>query len=409
MPNTFVYPSWVSMEPLRLLINQWEIASIFTSNWNAEFKREFAVGETITVKKPIRVTVTDGLGLITSPLAPQTTTISLNQPFHIGIEWDDFEKVMYMERPNDQIRRLYLEPVAQKLYQEVESRAALFAYQNTPNAFGVNGTNPTTSAPFLAAQDRLHDKSAPVSDRKLFLSSRMMTSFLTNQAVQFNPAAEITQQYKKGVVGMAHGWEWYRSNSLYRHTAGTWAGAVTVSGAGQSGSSLLVNCTNGDTFLKGDWFSILNVNFVNPNTLRVPAGNQVQHYVVTQDVTAAGTTATLPIYPAIVGPGTAFQNVDALPANLAALTLCPGTATPNGLVGTQGLALAPNAFAIVGASYERPPNVECSYTRDPETGLSIRFTRQWDIRTAKTYSRWDMCIGFGVLYADECAARVVGA
>lgn len=409
MPNTFVFPTWVSMEPLRQLLNRLEIASIFTSNWNSEFKREFAVGETITVKKPNRVNVTDGLGLVTSPMAPQTTTISLNQPFHIGLEWDDFEKVMYMERPDDQIRRLYLEPVAQKLYQEVESRAALFAYQNTPNVFGILGTNPVLPTPFLNAADRLHDKSAPTDERKMIISSRMMTSFLVPQPVQFNPAPEITQQYKKGVVGTAHGWEWYRSNSLYRHTAGTWAAAVTVNLAGQSGSNLNVNCTNGDTFLKGDVFSILNVNFVNPNTLRVPAGNQVQHYVLTQDVTAAGATASLPIYPPIIGPGTAFQNVDALPANLAALTSWPGTAGPNGLSGTQGLALAPNAFAIVGASYERPPNVQCSFTRDPETGLAIRFTRQWDIQTAKTYSRWDMCIGFGVLYADECAARVVGA
>jgi hypothetical protein len=257
----------------------------------------------------------------------------------------------------------------------------------------------------------MHDKSAPNNDRKMFLTSRMMSSFLAAQAVQFNPSDEISRQYKKGVVGMAHGWEWFRSNSLWRHTAGTWQvpAANTIAGAGQSGSSLLVNCTNGDTFLKGDVFSILNVNFVNPNTLRVPSGLQVQHFVVTQDVTATATTATLPIYPPIVGPGTAFQNVDALPANIALMSLWPGTVTASGLVGTQGLALAPNAFAIVGASYEKPPNVECSYIRDPKSGLAIRFTRQWDIKTSKTYSRWDMCIGFGVLYADECAARLVGA
>lgn len=409
MPNTFTFPSWVAMEPLRLLVNRLAIAGKFAANWNDEFKREFAVGETVTLKKPNRYTVTDGLALATQPLQVQTTTVSLNQPFHIGIEWDDFEKVIEMERSTEQINRLYLEPVAEKLFQEVESRAALFAYQNTPNVFGALGTNPTAATPFMDAHDRLHDKSAPDTKLDVFVSSRMMSSFLANQAVQFQPAQEIGEQYKTDIVGKAHGMTWHRSNSLYRHTAGTGVTALSVTGAGQSGSSLSVTGTNGQTLKKGDAISIADVNFVNPNTLRVPAGNQVQHFLITADVTLTAGPDIIGIFPAIVGPGSPFQNVDALPGNGAVITLWPGTTTPSGKAGTQGLLLAPNAFAIVGAKYEKPPNVQCSYAKDPTSGLSIRFTRQWDIQTAKTYSRWDMCIGFGVLYADECAARVVGA
>jgi hypothetical protein len=258
----------------------------------------------------------------------------------------------------------------------------------------------------------MHDKSGLKEGQvpPAFISSRMMTSFLTNQAVQFNPQSSISAQYKGGVVDAAHGLEWVRSNSLYRHTAGTWAGAVTVtSGAASRRATLAVTCTTGDTFKQGDAFSILNVNFVNPMTRRVPSGNQVQHFVVTADVTASSTSATFPIYPPIYGPGSQFQNVDALPAASAALTLWPGTSSPNGKAGTNGLVIGKDAFAIVGAKYERPPNTVCSYAQDPKTKLSIRFTRQWDIKTSKTYSRWDMAVGFGVLYADEAAARIVGA
>lgn len=409
MANTFTYPSWVAMEPLRLLLNKLSIAKSFSTKWNKEFDREFAVGETITVKKPNRYTVTDGLALVPQPLSTPTTTINLNQPMNIGFEWDDFDKVVNMERPNDQINRLYIEPAAEKLYQEIESRAALFAYQNTPNVFGVLGTNPTAATPFFDAFDRLSDKSAPEGSRRLFVSSRMISSFLANQTVQFNPPDEIGKQYRKHVIGTAHGMEWDRVNSLYRHTIGTWAGAVTVTGAGQAGTSLIITGTNGDTLKAGDKLSIANVNFVNPNTLRVPSGNQVQHFTVVQDYTLTAGPDTITIYPAIVGPGSPFQNVDALPANGAALTLWPGTSSPSGKAGTVGLLLADNAFALVGAKYEKPPNVQSSYASDPQTGLSIRFTRQWDIMTAKTYSRWDMAVGFGVLYADECAACVVGA
>jgi hypothetical protein len=407
--NDFTVPAWVAMEPLRLLLNKLEIAGRMSTNWNDEFKRDFAVGEVITVKKPNRFKAVDGLELEEQPLSTPTTTINLNQPFHVAFAWDDFEKVINMEKPDENVRRLYIEPAAEEMYQQIESRAALFAYQNTPNVFGVLGTNPTDNSSFLDARDRLHDKAGLKGIPGAFVSSRMMTSFLRNQSVQMNPAADISKQYRKGIVDEVAGLEWFRTASLYRHTAGTWAGAVTVNGAGQSGSTLNVTCTTGDTFKQGDSFSILNVNFVNPQTRRVPSGNQVQHFVVQADVTGVASAAALPIYPPIAGPGDVFQNVDALPAAGAALTLWPGTSSPNGKAGTQGLVLGDDAFAIVGAKYERPPNVVCSYAQDPNTKLSIRFTRQWDIKTTKTYSRWDMAVGFGVLYADEAAARVVGA
>lgn len=407
--NQFNNTDWVSLEILRLLLNKLVIAEMFNTNWNDEFKKDFAVGDTITLKKPARFTTRTGLGYSAQNISRQTTTISLDQIFGVDFEWDDYEKLVKLERSEGELRQNYLEPAAQKLFQEVESRAALFAYQNTPNVFGVLGTNPTTSTPFLDAEARLFDKSAPEGDRRMIIGARMMASFLGNQVVQFQPSSEIARQYKQGVVGMAHGWEWYRAQSLYRHTAGTIASTYTVSGSNQSGSSLLVNCTIGDTWKKGDVLSILNVNFLNPNTLRVPDGNQVQHFVVTADVTASGSTATLPIYPSIIGPGSPYQNVDALPVSGDTITHWPGTNTPNGLSGAQGLGLTKDAFAIAFGKFAKPNVGDSSYIKDPKTGASIRFWRASDIDDSKTKNRFDMCIGFGVLYADECAVRVVGA
>jgi hypothetical protein len=47
--------------------------------------------------------------------------------------------------PDEQIQRLYLKPAYEEMKQQLESRAALFAKNNTPNVFGVLGTNPTAS------------------------------------------------------------------------------------------------------------------------------------------------------------------------------------------------------------------------------------------------------------------------
>lgn len=413
MPNQFLNTSFVSMKILQLLINKYEIAEMFNTNWNDEFKRDFAVGDAVTLKKPARFTIRDGMTYSAQAIARQSTTISLDQVFGIDFEWDDYEKAVNLERSEAELKKNYFDPIAQKLFQEVESRCAEYAYQNTPNVFGVLGTNPTTASPFLDAESRLFDKSAPDGDRKMIISSRMMASFLANQAVQFQPSSEIARQYKKGVVGMAHGWEWYRSQSLYRHTAGTWQSSVSVNGAVASGSSSMsVNCTSGDTFKKGDKFSITDCNFVNPNTLRVPAGNQVQHFVITQDVTAGASTATIYFSPAVYGPGSPYQNVDALPADTKALTLWPGTSSPNGKAGTVGLGLTKHAFAIAYAKFDSPKqsSVEVvSQTRDPNTGANIRFVRDWDLKESRYRNRFDMCIGFGLLYPDEGAVCLAGA
>jgi hypothetical protein len=120
--------------------------------------------------------------------------------------------------------------------------------------------------------------------------------------------------------------------------------------------------------------------------------------------------ATISISPSIYGPSSNYQNVDALPANAAALTLFPGTGSPNGKAGVNSLALSRDAFALVGVKLEVPKACEmASQTRDPDTGISVRFVRMFDPQQSKMVNRFDVLIGFGRLYSDSCAVRVLGA
>ena len=66
-----------------------------------------------------------------------------------------------------------------------------------------------------------------------------------------------------GTVGDLAGFEFFESNSLFSHTAGTWAAAVTVNGANQSGTQLTITAGVGTTFNAGDKISIAGVNRVN--------------------------------------------------------------------------------------------------------------------------------------------------
>lgn len=398
------------MEVLRLLINKKQVAESFNTDFDKDFDKEFPVGAQIQVKFPQRFTIRNGLGYTPQGINRIATTVNLDQIFGIDFEWDDYEAAVKLERSMDQIRKQYLEPAADQLAQELDSRCAQFAYQNASNVVGTLGADPTTLATYLDADKRLFEKACPPGDRSLCLSASANASIVPQLQGLLNPSPEISRQYKTGVMGDAVGFRWYRSNSLYSHTAGTFAGAVTVSGGGQSGGSLVIIGTGGDTLKKGDKISILNVNAVNPVTRRIAGAKNPQNFTVLQDYTLTGGADTIQILPAIYGPGSQYQNVDALPAGGAAITLWPGTVAPNGKVGTVNLAMTKYGFALVGAKLYTPKAVEmATQHQDPETGLAVRFVKAWDPVRSMQVHRFDMLAGFGSLYQDNGAVCIAGA
>ena len=409
MAQNFLDTNWVSMKILWILQNALEIASVFNTEWESEFGKSFPVGSSVQVKLPQRWVVTNGLGYQPQGINRLATTINLDQVFGIHFEWDSYERLVKMERSAEELEENYLRPAAVQLAQEVDSRAAKFAYQNCSNVVGTLGTDSTSIDIFAQAEERLYEKACPKGLRHLVLSPSLMRSYVTTNVTQFNPAPEISRMFRTGVLGTAAGWEWYRSNSLYRHTVGTAAtGGVTITGANQSGNLLSVTGTNGQTFKQGDKFSIAAVNGVNPSTRR--AGSMgAQEFTVLQDVTLTGGTDTIPVSPAIYGPGSQYQNVDALPANGAALTIWPGTPNPSGVSGLVSLGLSKFAFAMSGGKFETPKAVErAEQTEDPDTGMSVRFVRAWDQRESKMTNRFDMALGFGNLYPDNGAVAIAG-
>lgn len=400
------------MESLRILVNKLVMPQFFNTSYSREFTKEYPIGETLRVKLPQRFTVRDGLGYSPQAINRINTTITCNQIFGVDFEWDSAEKALNMERGEDQVRSQYIEPIMAQLAQEIDSRCIQWAYQNTNNIVGVLGTNPTTITTFQQARQRLIEKACPPGKKKgMVIAPSINTSLVPALANTFNPTSEISKQYKEGSIGILSGFDWYESPALYKHTAGTWASTVSVKGASQSGSSLTITATGGDTFNVGDVFSIANVKAVNPSTRRVIDTSNNAQFVVTQALTAVGGGIdVIQISPSIFGPGSQYQNVDLLPVDGATMTLFPGTTGPNGLSGLQNLAITEDAFALVGVQLEKPKAVEVSsQTRDPESGIAIRFVRAWDNIQSKMTNRFDVLLGFGNLYPDNCSVRVLGA
>ncbi len=410
MANNFLTVGWVSMKILWFLQNSLEVAAVFNTEWESEFGKAFPVGSSFQIKQPQSWLVTSGLGYQPQGIGRISTTVNLDQLRGIHFEWDSYERLVKMERSEKEIEENYLYPAGRQLAQQVDSDAALWATLNSSNVVGQLGTDATTIGVFTDAERRLFEKACPKGKRHLCLSPSLMDSYVKNNVTQFNPAPEISRMFRTGVIGTAGGWEWYRSNSLYKVTAGTAAThGVTVTGANQSGSSIIVTGTNGDTILQGDKFTLANVNGVNPRTRR--AGTMgLQNFTAVQSLTLTGGNDTLMISPPIFGPGSQYQNVDSLPANAAAFVFWPGTTSPSGLSGTISLGLSPFAFAIAGGRLEKPEKVERSERyEDEETGMSVRFVRAWDQRESKMTNRYDMAYGFGNFYNDAAAICIAGA
>lgn len=413
MPNTFDYASWLSMECLDLLETKRAVSQGFNTDFNKEFTQKFPIGDSAGVPFPQQFTVREGLEYTPQAINRRRTTVEWDEPFGIDFEWDSAEQMLRAPRGQEKVRKEILEPAMSQLAAEIDWRCARYAGRYAANVVGALGTNPTSfDSSSAAARQMLAELGCPATGEKMMIIPPAVNRSLKNASIgYFNPVTDITKQFRTGIVGSGDGFEWYESPSLYRHTAGTWAGAVTVTSThtGTAAiSSIVVTCTTGDTFKDGDKISIANVLPVHPQTRRT-FGTAAKQFTIVGDVTGASSSATLTISPSIYGPGSQYQNVDALPLASAALTLWPGTGSPSGKIGQLGLAFHRNAFALLTAELETPKSTSVelvSTSRDPDTGVQVRFIRAWDNRSSKMTNRFDVMIGFGRLYNDACAVAV---
>jgi hypothetical protein len=411
--NNFATTNWVSMKILWYFKNSYEVAAQFNSDWESEFGKSFPIGSSAQIKFPQQWLTTKGLAYQEQGIQRLVTSVNLDQIANVHFGWDSYERLVKMERSEKELEDSYLYPAGQALAQQIDTDAADWARRYTSNVVGTLGTDSTTLDFALAAEQMLFAYACPAAaERYLCLSPQLMRSYVKTNVTQFNPQKAISDMYRKGVIGDAAGWKWVRSNSLAAHTVGTAPShATTVSGANQSGSLLTIIGTAADTIQPGDKFNIALVNAVNPAT-RVKNGLGLKQFVYTGGApfVLTGGADQIPIFPAIFGPGSAYSNVDALPANGAALTFWPGTTTPSGLSGTVSLGLSNYAFAKAFGKFENPEAVEkAERSTDPETGAEVAFVRAWDQFNRKMTNRFDMCYGFGNLRADYSAVAVAGA
>ncbi|MDN7814663.1 P22 phage major capsid protein family protein [Burkholderia vietnamiensis] len=401
MSNTLLTPVKILDESLMILENN----LAFTSRANRDYSDEFAVsgakiGATVNARKPNRFVGTTGAALNIENVNETSVPITLTTQFHVDFTFSSQELTLIVDEFADRYLRPAMATIANKIDFDGLGLAA-----NVANNVGTVGTTPNDIKVLLDAGVKLDNEATPRDGRRTAVWDPATNgSMVKSAAGLFNPSAKIGEQYESGIFSPSGlGFDIGMDQNVNTFTTGTRTNG-TVSGAGQTGSSLLVTGLGaGGTVKKGDTFTVAGVFGVNPQNRQ--STGVLRQFTVLADATADGSgNATLSIFPAIntAASNQQYQTVSAGPANAAAVTWDIAASTQY----VANLTYHRDAFTLATADLEDVSKYGAWGARRVHKGISMRIARQYAIGTDTVPCRIDVLYGWAAIY-PELACRIV--
>lgn len=395
--NQYLTLTDITYECARVLVNNLVAGKYVNRSYDDRFARTGAkVGDTTNLRLPVRNTVSDGDEIEIQDDVETSVPLRLDKRKHIGFQYTQVDLLLKI----DDFSRRFIQPKVASLANQIDADVLALMALETYNSVGTPGTTPNASSTYLGAGVKLDNNSAPQDeDRFMVVPSQNHATLVAAEQTLFNAREEISKQYRKGRIGVAHGFNWYMDQNCYTHTIGTYAGTPQVNGASQVGSSLVTDGWTSTSLKRGDVFTIGGVFGVNPQSYQ--STGQLQQFRVVSDVSDSGGAITITIDPEIIVAGP-FQTVTASPADNASITMigASGTASP------QGMAFHRDACCLVMADLPEPgAGAASKRISDPQTGVSMLLTQQFDISKFRTICRLDVLYGIA-MYRKQLACRV---
>lgn len=404
MANTLLTIGMITNEALAVLTNM----LTFTKGVNRQYDSSFGVagakiGTTLNVRKPPRYVGRTGQAISIENATETEVPVVLTTQRGVDISFSSQD----LELSITDFSRQFIKPAIVNIANHIDLDGLAMAVQATYNSVGTPGTTPPNITTYLNAGVALDNNSTPRDgERNLVLNPIANATMVGSLNNIFNAPGRISQQNDDGMMESGYGFNWSMDQNIQNHTVGALGGTPLVNGASQSGSSLVTDgwtAAAAPRLTAGDIFTIAGVFAVNPVSLQ--STGVLKQFVVTAAVSSDGSgNATIPIAPAIIGSGTGFQNVTALPADNAALTVVGAAST----VSPQNMLYHRNAFTLACADLPLPRGVDMAARKaDKQTGLSIRMVRAYDVTTDQFPCRLDILYGWAPLY-PEWACRIAG-
>lgn len=410
MANSLLTPSVIAPAALALLENNLVISKKVYRDLESEFG-ETAIGDTISIRRPLSYTVRTGATASAQDSVVGKTTLTIDQQAGVDMQFTSTELSLSMEKFTER----YLQPAMLRLANHIDSTLMLEAYKRTYSWVGTPGQTVNSYNDFIPAGQRLDEMSVPTDSRVAIFSPAdywaMVGAF--GNGANFNQPELAKTAIQKAKLPMLGNIDAYMSQIVAAHTVGPLGGTPLVNGASQTSTYANVKdtwvqnlITDGWTaaaasrLKKGDVFTIASVYAVNPVTKDTQAF--LQQFVVQSDVSSDGSgNLTASISPPIITSG-AYQTVSAAPADNAAITVL-GTAST---AYPQNLVFHPNAFALAMVPMVLP-TAAVGASRYSNNGFSIRVVPYYD--GDNDNNKWRMDVLFGVKAIDpRLATRLSG-
>lgn len=409
MANSFLTTDEITLEALAVLENQLTFTKQIRRQYDSYFAVQGAkIGDTLRVRKPARYIGRTGQGYSPEAITETYTNVTLTTQYGVDMEMSSADLALRIDEFSDRI----LKPAVVRIANKIDQDGLALATQ-VSNFVGTPGTPPANLSTYFDAGVILDNNAAmDGGDRCAVISPRQQATIANAVTSFFNPGQQISDAYRKGRMGNAANFEFYKDQNVYMHTIGTSAGSTPLANnaAEQTGSSIITDgwAVSTQVLNAGDIITFAGVYGVNPQSYQ--STGELQQFVVTTNVTSSGGgAATIPIYPSIVTSG-AFQNCTAGVANNAAILIWGAAAgTYDGVVTPQGLAFHPDAFTCVSADLPIPKGVDMAgRKKDDQLGFSIRFIRDYDPVRDFFVNRLDVLYGWAGLRQENLAVRVCG-
>ena len=410
--NTLSTPQMIARESLELLQSNLVMAkTVYRGHEQEWLGRGFKIGDTVSYRRPVQYTIRSGKTASIQDTTEGKLPVRVDKQKGVDFEFDSDELTLDIE----EFGQRYLKNATARIAHEVD-KDLMALYTKVPNWAGTPGNIINSYSDFAVGVQRMDELNIPMEERFGVLAPADYHALAGAQTTLGSSDRLVEDAYQRArLPNDLGGVEVHMAQGVPTHTRGSAAGTIRVDGADQNTTYLASKDANTQTlvvdgltaatqFKDGDVFTIADVYAVNPATGETL--DFLRQFTVTADsAVSAGTTddIALTITPAIITSG-AYKTCSAVPANNAEITVV-GTAADNY---RQNMLYHKNAFGLVMVPMIKDlPGAECYTATDEQTGLSIRYAKQYDVTNDKVVHRLD------VLYAttaldNRLATRISG-
>lgn len=351
-------PSIIARESLMILSNNTVVASLVFRGDNSDFNSGYAVGDTITIRKPAQFTLNEfSTSISTQTVSENSVSLTLEKHFDMSIEMTTKEMTLELSDFSKQV----IEPAMVTFAEGIDS----YLYSKYTQISDVNGDGTLNTVADLAEVDRaLMVKKVPQSGRVGFLSPLTKSRFLSiDNLNRLDTRGEAgLAGLRDAALGRVMNIDWYGAQAVPTHTPGVPGGTPTGTGSLGATTVTVASGGNAGTFKAGDI------------------------------ITFAGHTTTYAVVANVTLNGSGAGSITVSPALTTAVS---GAAITVKAAHAANIVGHPRGLSFVSVPLSLPMDTAGSAMAAALNwnGLSIRVVRGYDINSKKNIISFDTLVG----------------